>query len=99
MQALHARQQGARFSAGLALRAFARRLVEVHQHRAAMLARFAAEFEQVFKRFVGEAALLHADVPDAIILATARVENLILVTRNTKDFAADEPGIRVPYRI
>lgn len=38
-------------------------------------------------------------VPDAIILATARVENLILVTRNTKDFAADEPGIRVPYRI
>ena len=38
-------------------------------------------------------------VPDAIILATARVENLVLVTRNTRDFAADEPGIRVPYRI
>ena len=38
-------------------------------------------------------------VPDAIILATARVQNLILVTRNTKDFDADEPGIRVPYRI
>ena len=38
-------------------------------------------------------------VPDAIILATARVENLVLVTRNSKDFAADEPGIRVPYRI
>ena len=38
-------------------------------------------------------------VPDAIILATALVENLLLVTRNTKDFATDEPGIRVPYRI
>lgn len=38
-------------------------------------------------------------VPDAIILATARVQNLLLVTRNTKDFAAEEPGIRVPYRI
>jgi len=38
-------------------------------------------------------------VPDAIILATARVENLVLITRNTKDFAEDEPGIRVPYRI
>ncbi len=37
--------------------------------------------------------------PDAIILATARVENLVLVTRNTKDFPADAPGIRVPYRI
>jgi hypothetical protein len=38
-------------------------------------------------------------VPDAIILATARVENLLFVTRNTKDFPADEPGIRVPYRL
>jgi hypothetical protein len=38
-------------------------------------------------------------VPDAIILATARVENLVLVTRNTKDFPAHEPGIRIPYRI
>jgi predicted nucleic acid-binding protein len=38
-------------------------------------------------------------VPDAIILASARAENLLLVTRNTKDFPADEPGIRVPYRV
>lgn len=38
-------------------------------------------------------------VPDAIILATAREQGLLLVTRNTKDFSADEPGIRVPYRI
>ena len=38
-------------------------------------------------------------IPDAIILATARTENLVLVTRNSKDFPAEEPGIRVPYRI
>jgi predicted nucleic acid-binding protein len=35
--------------------------------------------------------------PDAIILATAQVRGRILVTRNTKDFPADMPGIRVPY--
>ncbi len=35
--------------------------------------------------------------PDAIILASAQVHNRILVTRNTKDFSAEMPGIRVPY--
>ena len=35
--------------------------------------------------------------PDAIILASAQVHNRILVTRNTKDFPAEMPGIRVPY--
>lgn len=34
---------------------------------------------------------------DAIILATAQVTGSILVTRNTKDFPATMPGIRVPY--
>lgn len=38
-------------------------------------------------------------VPDAIILATSRSENLLLVTRNSKDFPANSPGIRIPYRI
>ena len=37
-------------------------------------------------------------IPDAIILATARSENLLLVTRNSKDFPANAPGIRIPYR-
>ncbi len=36
-------------------------------------------------------------LPDAIVWATAHVESALLVTRNTKDFPADEPGIRVPY--
>jgi predicted nucleic acid-binding protein len=35
--------------------------------------------------------------PDAIILASAIVRGRILVTRNTKDFPASMPGIRVPY--
>lgn len=38
-------------------------------------------------------------IPDAIILATAKVENLLLVTRNSKDFGAASPGIRIPYRL
>lgn len=35
--------------------------------------------------------------PDAIILATAQLRGRTLVTRNTKDFPADLPGIRIPY--
>lgn len=34
---------------------------------------------------------------DAYIFATAQVNGAILVTRNTKDFPAQIPGIRVPY--
>lgn len=34
---------------------------------------------------------------DSMILATAQVHGAILVTRNTKDFPAKMPGIRVPY--
>ena len=36
---------------------------------------------------------------DALILATAQVNGAILVTRNTKDFPASMPGIRVPYTL
>jgi predicted nucleic acid-binding protein len=38
-------------------------------------------------------------LPDAIILATARVSNRQLVTRNIKDFPAGTAGVRAPYRI
>ena len=37
--------------------------------------------------------------PDAIILATAQTRGRVLVTRNTKDFPANMPGIRVPYTL
>lgn len=36
---------------------------------------------------------------DAIILASAQERGRILVTRNTKDFPAAMPGIRVPYTL
>lgn len=36
---------------------------------------------------------------DALILATAQTSGAILVTRNTKDFPASMPGIRVPYAL
>lgn len=35
--------------------------------------------------------------PDAIILATALMRGRILVTRNTRDFPAATPGVRIPY--
>jgi predicted nucleic acid-binding protein len=36
---------------------------------------------------------------DALILATAQVHGAILITRNTKDFPAAMPGIRIPYTL
>lgn len=36
---------------------------------------------------------------DAIILATAQAHGHVLVTRNTKDFPPELPGIRVPYQL
>ena len=37
--------------------------------------------------------------PDAIILATAQIRGRVLITRNTRDFPAQMPGIRVPYTL
>ena len=36
-------------------------------------------------------------LPDAVIWATAKANNTLLVTRNTKDFPEGEPDIRIPY--
>jgi predicted nucleic acid-binding protein len=36
-------------------------------------------------------------LPDAIIWATAQIHSLLLVSRNTRDFPEDDPGVRVPY--
>lgn len=38
-------------------------------------------------------------LPDAVIWATAQTAGRLLVTRNTKDFPADDPGIREPYTL
>lgn len=36
-------------------------------------------------------------LPDAVIWASADIQSSLLVTRNTKDFPPDMPGIRAPY--
>lgn len=38
-------------------------------------------------------------LPDAVIWATAQTAGCLLVTRNTKDFPKDDPGIRDPYAL
>jgi len=38
-------------------------------------------------------------LPDAIIWATAQVDGMLLVSRNTKDFPESEAGIRMPYQL
>jgi predicted nucleic acid-binding protein len=41
----------------------------------------------------------HIKLPDAIIWATAQAHAMLLVTRNTRDFKAGDPGVRMPYRL
>ncbi|MGB9087564.1 MAG: type II toxin-antitoxin system VapC family toxin [Candidatus Aquirickettsiella gammari] len=38
-------------------------------------------------------------LPDAVIWASAQINSLLLITRNTKDSTESEPGIRVPYKL
>jgi predicted nucleic acid-binding protein len=38
-------------------------------------------------------------LPDAIIWASAETNGMLLVTRNTRDFPTDMPGVRIPYVI
>jgi predicted nucleic acid-binding protein len=38
-------------------------------------------------------------LPDAIIQATAGFAGRVLVTRNTRDFPPDTPGVRIPYEL
>ena len=38
-------------------------------------------------------------LPDAIVWASAQVRAMLFVTRDTKGFPADDPGVRMPYRV
>jgi predicted nucleic acid-binding protein len=38
-------------------------------------------------------------LPDAIVWASAQVNGMMLVTRNTRDFPSVAPDVRVPYRL
>ncbi len=62
------------------------RVIEVNED----VARLAASLRSQRKRL---------KAPDAIILASAQTTGRILITRNTKDFPANMPGIRVPYTL
>ena len=37
--------------------------------------------------------------PDAIVWASAQVQAMLLVTRDARGFPADDPGVRMPYRV
>jgi predicted nucleic acid-binding protein len=52
---------------------------------------------QVARRAVEIRRRTRVRLPDAIIWATAQAESAVLVTRNTKDFPAGDPGVRIPY--
>ncbi len=52
--------------------------------------------EAVARRAVGLRQSLRLKLPDAIVLASAEVEGCILVTRNTRDFPANDPRVRFP---
>lgn len=41
----------------------------------------------------------HIKLPDAVIWATARVNQCVLVTRNTRDMDPTDPAVRVPYGV
>ena len=66
---------------------------------------FLSEFAVIgFDQGVAEEAIrirrtIKIKLPDAIIWATAKVNGALLVTRNTKDFPADDPFIRIPYSL
>ena len=38
-------------------------------------------------------------LPDAIVWASAQTQSMLLVTRDTKGFPPNDPGVRMPYRI
>lgn len=71
--------------------------------------RLVREFLETFDvipvdREVAESAVIlrrenRIKLPDAIILATAECQQALFVTRNTKDFPPESPGIRIPYQL
>ncbi len=66
---------------------------------------FLGRFEQVpIDPAVAEAAVelrrrYRLRLPDAIVWATARTRDALLVTRDTRDFPTDDPSVRVPYTL
>ncbi len=55
--------------------------------------------EAVARRAVELRKSLRLKRPDAIVLASAETAGCILVTRNTRDFPANDPRVRFPYTV
>lgn len=55
--------------------------------------------DAVARRAVALRRLHRMKLPDAIIWASALARHMLLVTRNVKDFPANDPGVRMPYRL
>jgi hypothetical protein len=55
--------------------------------------------EKVAERAVALRQQHRLKLPDAIVWASAQVHSMLLVTRDTKGFSTDDPGVRMPYRI
>ncbi len=60
--------------------------------------------DEIDEEIASRAASLRRERPglgllDAIVLATAMTRGRVLVTRNTRDFPAAMPGIRIPYTL
>ena len=55
--------------------------------------------EVVAREAIGLRKKHRLKLPDAIVWASARLNDAILVTRNSKDFRASDPSIRIPYRL
>jgi predicted nucleic acid-binding protein len=53
----------------------------------------------VSEKAVGLRRQYRMRLPDAIIWASAVCQSSLLVSRNTKDFPADHPGVREPYHL
>lgn len=101
-----ARRELARYSApAISVITWIEVLVGAKAETEADTKRFLAGFEQIgitpdiAARAVTLRKLDRMRIPDAIILATAQTENIVLVTRATKEFSADMPGIRIPYKL
>lgn len=60
--------------------------------------------DEVDEEIAGRAAALRRErtglgLLDATVLATALTRGRVLITRNTNDFPAQMPGIRIPYTL
>jgi predicted nucleic acid-binding protein len=55
--------------------------------------------EAVAERAVTLRRQYRLKLPDAIVWASAQVRAMLFVTRDAKGFPADDPGVRMPYRL